>query len=276
MGTLFDRVISASCCACAAGALCLLVACQAVYPEVKTPLRPVRSGQTLEPLPPPDLRWIAVKSATIPQRTRDGRKWGNELGTNMPEAYVKLYLNGTELIRTKVVSGTLEPTWPDSPRGNFRVRPDDRLRVELWDARSLNDHPIGIREFGVQRSETRSRDVIDVECDSDARLVIADEPAHGIIGYGLAYEMRTYDVFVTRVYQESPASRVGIRVGDQIVSVQGKSPRDMKTGELQSLFNAPTAKGLELTIRHEDGSTIVTNVKEGAIYPLYRETGVID
>jgi hypothetical protein len=64
-----------------------------------------------------------------------------------------------------------------------------------------------------------------------------------------------------------------MRVGDQLLGIQGKAPREMREGEAQSLMNSQNPNGLELSVRHEDGSIVTVRVKEGAIYPLFREVG---
>ncbi|HQP37444.1 MAG TPA: PDZ domain-containing protein [Polyangiaceae bacterium] len=255
----------------------LLVACPAVYPEIKTPVRVVRAGQALDPPPPNDVRWIAFKGARIPALTRDGRRWGNDLAAGLPDAYAKLTINGVEALRTSIEKGTLTPSWAKSPRGNFRIQGQDKLRVEIWDTRVFNDHPIGIKDLGSMGAyDQRGLEEIQEECDSGATFTMSNEPAHGFVGYGLFYELRTYEAYVTRVYEESPASRLGIRPGDQIVSVDGQPVRGMAEGEVQSRFNAPAMQGLELSLRHEDGSTVTVTLKEGAVYPLFREIGAFE
>lgn len=263
--------------ACAASAAALLAACPAVYPELKTPMRPVAMGQALDPPPPSEVRWLAFKGARIPERTRDGRLWGNDLTKGLPDPYAKLMVSGVEVLRTKVQRSTLAPSWADSPKGNFRVRPDDKMRVEIWDARVINDHPIGLKDLGpLSTSDQRGLEEIQEECESGAQFSLANEPAHGFIGYGLSYELRTYEAFITRVFEESPASRAGLKPGDQLISIDGREVRAMKDGELQSLFNAPSIKGHQMAVRHEDGSTATVDIKEGAVYPLFREIGAFE
>lgn len=259
--------------ACAVGAAALLSACPAVYPEIKTAMRDVRAGQVLDPSPPSDLRWIAFKGATIPSLTRDGRRWGNELSSGLPDPYAKLLVNKGPLLQTTVQKGTLKPTWPDAPAGNFRLREEDRFRVEVWDARVINDHPIGIRDIGRLDSADVGSGELDVETESGVRVQIAIEPARGKVGYGFFYELRTYDVYVTRLFEESPAARAGIRPGDQILRINDKLARDMSDGEIRTAFNAPRPDGVRLAIKHADGAEVELVLKEGAIYPLFREVG---
>jgi hypothetical protein len=154
-----------------------------------------------------------------------------------------------EVLRTKVDRNTLSPAWADSPKGNFRVKPDDKMRVEIWDARVMNDHPIGVKDLGpMSTNEQRGLEEIQEECESGATFKLANEPAHGFVGYGFFFELRTYDAYVTRMYEESPAARVGMKSGDLLVTVDGRQVRQMKEGELQSIFNAPAMKGHDISV----------------------------
>jgi len=59
--------------------------CSAVYPELQTPVRSAE-GRALEAAPA-GLRWVSFKGATVPSETRDGRKWGSDLGRKSPDPY---------------------------------------------------------------------------------------------------------------------------------------------------------------------------------------------
>jgi hypothetical protein len=214
---------------------------------------------------------MSVVKATIPATTRDGRKWGNELSSGLPDPYVKILVNRGILLETSSQKKTLNPTWPNSPAGNFRIRDEDRFRVEVWDARVINDAPIGIKDIGRLASETVSGDELNLETDSGVRITIGIEPAKGKVGYGFFYEHRTYDTYITRVYEESPANRAGLRPGDQIVRIDGKLVREMSEGHIRGAFNASRPEGLQLAIKHADGTHRQLTLKEGAIYPLFRE-----
>jgi hypothetical protein len=249
-----------------------LLSCSAVYPELRTPIHPPMKGQQELESPPSDLRFLSFKGATVPPLTRDGRKW-DAVGGEAPDPYAILFVNGKRLVKTTVQSNTLNPTWPDAPKGNFRIADTDRLRVELWDANPVNDHPIGVKDVGIIDDETLRTGQMDVNCDSGAHVVLGIEPAHAQVGLGLFYELRTFDdVYVTRVLKESPAGRAGLKSGDQFVELGGKAVREMKPGEVQSTLNTPSVEGLSMRIRHEDGVELVLSLKEGAIYPLFDES----
>ncbi len=225
---------------------------------------------------PSDLRWIAFRSAMIPSETRDGRKWGGDLGHAAPDPYAILYLNGKQLLKTPVQIGTLTPTWPDGPAGNFRIKKHDRFRVELWDSKAFNDHPIGMKEVGSFEDAVELTGEAEIECDSDARVTLAVEPAHARVGLGFYYELRIGEVYVTRVYEESPAGRAGIKPGDQILAIDAKPIAGMKSSEVQSILNTPHYDGMAVRTRHRaDGQEVSVRLKDGAIFPLFSESGTL-
>jgi hypothetical protein len=254
--------------------LASIAACSAVYPEVQTPVR--QPDRRPVEAPPKELVWIAFKGATVPAETRDGRKWGGDLGNSTPDPYAELFLNGQLLLKTPAQSGTMNPTWPNAPAGNFRLSEGDRFRVELWDSRAIHDHPIGIKEIGmISEDEVQTASEGGVECDTGARVRVAFEPAHARLGLGFFYELRIGEVYVTRVYEESPAGRAGIKPGDQVLTLDGKAVANLKTVEIQSILNTPHLEGVAMTIQHPHGSSLSLSLKEGSIYPLFSEIGTL-
>ncbi len=251
---------------CVATALLLSsVGCGAVYPELKTPVRPAPPG-ALSPPPPEDLVFIRFSRAEIPPTTRDGRKW-DSVGGDAPDPFAKVFVDDKELFRTPVQSNTLTPTWPDAERANYRVPKGSRIRVELWDSNALNHQPICMRKISNLHNQVSS-EALELTCDSGAKILMRVEPAHAVMGLGFLYELRTLDVYVTRVAKESPANRVGLLPGDQLVKIQGKVARDMQEGEAKSLINTHSRTGLNLTVKHPDGSVADLTLKEGPIYPM--------
>jgi hypothetical protein len=254
--------------------LAALPGCPAVYPELGTRTTKVASDHAVDPPPPADLHWIRFTSAEVPPRTRDGRSWSK--GDKMPDPYAKLLVNGQEILRTNVQSSTLKPTWPDGPRGNFRLAPTDKLRVELWDKNALNDRPIGVRDVGRPTEEMRQSRAIRVELEGGGEVVLAYEPAHPVLGLGLWYELRNDACFVTRLLEQSPAARGGVEKGDEVVKLGGKVVKSLGPDDVQSLWNAVPLAGLPVTVRHASGATQDAVLKEGPIYPLFSQFGPID
>lgn len=239
--------------------------CATAYPTFATPVRDVpATSRELDPAPPEDLFYLRMGSAKIPKRTRDGRAW-DELGGKAPDPFAIVFLDGREIFRTRPQANTLEPTWPGSPGGNFRVGPRAELRIELFDSNSVQHRPICMVEIaGIDDDAfTGSREVL---CDSGATVTLVVEPAHAVWGVGVALEVHFGEVVVTRVEPESPASRAGLASGARIVAIQGKPVRDMVEGEARSLVNANLRTGISLTVLEDDGATRTVNVREGPIY----------
>jgi hypothetical protein len=256
---------------CVALGTVALAACSALYPEIKSPLRPFAGKATpQDEAPPKGLRWIAFKGATVPRETRDGRKW-DSVGGEAPDPYALLFVNDKLLIKTPVESNTLSPTWPDAPKGNFRVSPHDRLRIELWDSNPLNDHPIGLRDLGEVSEDQREEGEIRVDTESGAEVVVAYEPPHAQLGLGFSCELRDPEIVVTRVYEESPASRAGLKAGDQIETIAGRASKDVKVGDLKSILNTPQIQGLAMHVKHPDGAEAEVKLKDGPVFPLASE-----
>ena len=253
----------------------LLGGCPAFYPEVATQVRKAVVGQRLDPPPPENMRWIKFLSGRVPPKTRDGRAWDKGFGA-LPDPYAKLLLNRRELLRTPPQSETLAPTWPSAPRGNFRIVPNDLLRVELWNANTLNDLPIGIREIGHPTEEHRMNAQIRAEIEGGGEVVLAFEPAHAMFGLGFWFELRTNSSFVTRMLEGSPAERVGMQRGDEILRIADRDVKAMTSDELRSALNAVPAAGVLLLLRHPDGTTLTVKIKEGPIYPDYAQYGSLD
>lgn len=243
-----------------------LAGCGAVYPEISSPVRSPPAGRALDPAPPKNLVYIVFSGAKIPSKTRDGRQW-DSLGGAAPDPFAKLFLNDRELIRTPVQANTLEPTWPDQKKANYRLPENGAYRLEVWDSNAINNRPICMKTLH-DLTEDVGPAPVEIECDSGARVVLRIEPAHARWGLGFSYELRTQgSVSITRVIDESPAARAGLVAGDKVIQIQGKPVAKMDDGEPQSLINANADVGIELVLRGANGQDRKMTVKEGVIYP---------
>ena len=248
------------------GATAFASACAAVYPELATPTHAPVTGQELEP-PPETVKWIELKGASVPRLTRDGRPWGTG-SKNAPSSYAIVFVNGQPIIRTQPEADTFAPTWPGSKRGNFALAKGDRIRIELWESRPVNDRPIGVREITFT-GEVNDDNELTVLLDGGAEATLKIEPARPVVGLGFRYELRGIDgVFVTRVVEHSPAGRAGVKPGDQIVAIDGRPTHGMSEAEIRSLLNMHHPQGLALQLRRPDGSLVALSLKDGAIYEL--------
>jgi hypothetical protein len=178
-----------------------------------------------------------------------------------------LFLNDRELIRTPVQSNTLEPTWPDQKKANYRLPENGSYRLEVWDSNAINNQPICMKTLHDLKEDV-GQGPVEIECDSGARVELRIEPAHARWGLGFSYELRTQgSVAVTHVLSDSPAARAGMTPGEVILEIQGKKVATMDEGEPQSLINANADVGIQLVLKAENGQERKVSIKEGAIYP---------
>jgi hypothetical protein len=254
-----------------AGVLLGLVAmgCAAIYPEVSTPIGQPPSGSTLKPEPPDDYVYLYFKSARMPSHTRDGRAWGSAKDS-LPSPYAILYIDGTEIWRTEVESNTLEPTWPNQKKENYRIDAKTKLKVEIWDDHGLFPHPICQKEI---KKLSNYIDVgeVEVDCTGGASFLLAVEPAHAMWGLGFYYELRTTSVMISRVIAASPAGWAGLKPGDYIVEIMGKPISQLDSGQVQSAIRVNAGSGLTMKVRTGDSAPRQVEIKEAAIYPLAAE-----
>lgn len=255
-------------------ALAALAGCAAVYPELATRTRPIAAGVPLDPAPPSDVRWVKFTSATVPERTRDGRTW--QRSGKGADPYAKLLINGKEVLKTPVQSNTFTPTWPDGPKGNIKIGADDKLRIELWDSNALNDAPIGMKEIGRPTEEQVLEKRLRVEFDGGGELLMAYEPAHALQGLGLWYELKTEGCNITRMLEGSPAERAGLQPNDEVLEIAGRKVKIMTADEVKSAFNAVPFDGIALMLKHPDGTTLNVKLKEGPIYPIFSQFGPVE
>jgi hypothetical protein len=251
-----------------------LVGCPAVFPELGTRTRALPTGQPLDPPPPEGLRWLRVLSARIPEKSRGGRPW--QADGKFADPYVKVFINGKEIFRTAVQPNTLEPTWKEGPKGNFKFGAGDKLGIELLNSHPINDEPICVQAIGDIGNEALRDKRIDVRCEGGAEVGIAFEEAHAVLGAGLWYELRLDTCFITRLLHGSPAEREGLLPGDQILEISGRGVQTMTANEIRSTFNAIPVNGLSLKIKHRTGAPRKVTLKEGPIYPLYEQFGAVD
>jgi membrane-associated protease RseP (regulator of RpoE activity) len=246
-----------------------------LYPEVGTPINAPPPGMALDPPPPEDVIFLKFQGAEIPVKTRDGRNW-DQSGGALPDVFAKLIVDKREILVTQVEANTLRPTWPDQPHANYRIRPGAAVKVELWDSNAMVNTPVCTETvLNIHDSANEGRP-LRIDCNSGARILLQVEPAHPKLGIGLWYELKSGGVAVTRVLEESPAARAGLRKGDEIVSIQGEEVRKMDDDRAQSLINANASVGVELEIKRGPATTEKIKVKNGPMYPLVDEDVPLD
>jgi hypothetical protein len=240
--------------------------CAVVYPEVAAPLRPVIPVPDPKPAPPVDLFYVAVRSAEIPNHTRDGRRW-DELGSGAPDPYAIVFINDEELFRTTVETDSLSPTWKDAPKLNYIIPKGAKVKVEVWDDNAVNPEPICIVEQKNARSEALETGELDMYCQGGGRVDLDFAPAHARWGTGIYYELRGDGAAITRVLRYSPASRAGLSGGEEILKVGGKMVKGMSENQIKSAINGGVQSGVVLSVR-ANGQVRDVELKDGPVYWL--------
>ncbi|MGC4065390.1 MAG: PDZ domain-containing protein [Polyangiaceae bacterium] len=244
-------------------------ACAFVYPELSTPIHNRADDQPLEPAPPPDVFYVAVKSAHIPAKTRDGRRW-DKLGGAAPDVYAILFIDRVEVARTIVVPDSFDPSWSDPKPTNYKLPAGTELEVELWDDNALVSHPICKQTIkGIE--EVAAVGETELHCDSGASVVVAVTEPKAKIGIGLYYENRGKEAYVTRVIAASPAGRAGLHPGDRVVTVRGRAVASLTKGELESILNSGAKTGISVEVASQDGRTRKVELRDEAMYPVRGE-----
>jgi hypothetical protein len=230
---------------------------------ISTPIKDVPPGRDLDPPPPPNVIYIAVTGAEIPNRTRDGRSW-DELGSGLPDPFAIVLANDRELFRTPVARDSLKPTWPDGPKTSYELAKGTKLKVEIWDDNAIYKKPMcskTLRDLEDQ-AQTGSADLL---CEGGIEIHLAIKPAEAKFGLGFSYEFRADGVFISEVMPLSPASRAGVQKNSKIVTLMDKKPEALSEGEVQSLINVNGPTGLKLTLSPPSARSSV-ELKEGPIY----------
>jgi hypothetical protein len=249
---------------CLALALTASVSCGAIYPELRTSVRDVDEGEAVPGPPPRQMAYIEFERARIPPRAPDGRPWG-ETGDGLPDPVARLTVDGKTLIETPVEEDTLTPTWPTQRRANYTLKPRSHATVMLLDHGAMNDRLICAKEVGDLRAEAELGR-LELMCDNGARIWLAVQPARPKIGLGLFYELRIKQVFVSLVVENSPAGRAGLRVGDEIIALDGQWVRSMDEAQVRSVFNAGATNGVRVTMRRAGAAPKDVVLKEGPVF----------
>ena len=244
----------------------LVSGCALVYPELSAPLNAVPGQRRLDPPPPDDLLYLYVADGRIPPRTQDGRRW-DEVGSGAPDPFVVVLVDDVEILRTPVESNTRRPVWKQRPEANYRIPAGAAVRVEMWDQNTVQDQPICSEAFTDIHDDllTGGRFVL---CTSGARVHLVVERAKALWGLGFKYQVRKADGIITRVYQESPASRAELHEGQRISAVDGKPVAELGKGEFESRVNAHAQTGVGLQVVEGVGVSSTVTLRNGPIYPV--------
>src|SRR5688572_15183725 len=84
-------------------------------------------------------------------------------------------------------------------------------------------------------------------------------------GIGALIGVINNKTIVTHPYKNFPANKAGVRVGDEIISIDGKNVQGKPTGEVSSLLKGPAKTEVELKLRRSGRGDMVLKIKREKI-----------
>ena len=83
---------------------------------------------------------------------------------------------------------------------------------------------------------------------------LTEQTSGEVSGVGIRLQKQGQELTVTSVLDESPAERAGIRAGDKILIIDGRSSRNLTTESASQLIRGDSGSQLSVTLRRLDGS----------------------
>lgn len=249
-------------------ALGSLTGCGAIFPRYSTTVAEAPPGlvEGGEATPPPDtVVRVAAASGEVPPQTADARGWD---GQGMPDPYVVVVRNGTEVYRSRVVNDSIRPTWDTAHDfADLHIEPNDTLHIELRDDDGLTADVIGVYDGRGLPAEARGGSWA-LHFPRGASVTLSVTPPAPHVGMGVDFEYHSDRLVVLRVEFASSANIAGLRAGDRIVAINGRPVSGLSEGEARQGMDQATIRDVSLTVQHANASSDETiNVRRDALYP---------
>ncbi len=241
----------------------LLVLAACAYPRRSTPLLPAATEASFDA--PDDLYRLEIVSGHAPSRPRSNPEWDE--GDPLPDPFVRIYREDVLIYETPVADNTYEPTW-NALTPNLVIPRRAEMRIELWDSDRVGEEPIGIStQRGLPPNLLVDADMT-VRLDaSDAVVVIRLRRPQAKRGVGIRqYEVRSDAFVVLDVIPRSPAGRAGIRRGDRILAIGGRTVEELGEQRAASTLALAVERGHHLTVEKESGSTADVELDSGLVW----------
>jgi carboxyl-terminal processing protease len=96
-------------------------------------------------------------------------------------------------------------------------------------------------------------DTHQVYISKEARELSDTELKGKFEGIGATVDQRGGEIIISRPFDESPAKKAGIRIGDAILEVNGESTKGWTTQQAVAKIRGPRGTEVRLKVRHTDG-----------------------
>ncbi len=147
----------------------------------------------------------------------------------------------------------LRPTF-DVVTENLSLPATEDIRIELWDRDPGMPEPIGTwRGRGLPRTALPGADS-NLPLEGGAQLLFRVVAAEPLRGTGIEeYEVHGSALVILSMIERSPAGRAGVRVGDRVTAIDGKTVSELGDAASGALSMASSRRS-SLTVVHSDGS----------------------
>lgn len=255
------------CIVTAATALGAATGCGAIFPRYTTVLRAAPEGTSGsgELTPAPDfVHRIAAMRAELPRQNREARDWDNDAG---PDPYVVVFRNGEEIYRSRTLQNTLTPQWDAAHDfADVRIHDNDTLRIELRDDDGLGSDTVGAIERRGVPADARGGGNWEIRLEGGATLFLQTTTPPAQLGMGVTFDFRDDVLVVISVEEAGPAYSAGLRAGDRIVAIDGRSISSLGDGGSRDGMNRASTRDVQLTVSRPRGNETL-QVRRDAVYP---------
>jgi membrane-associated protease RseP (regulator of RpoE activity) len=231
-------------------------------------------GTVLQPPAPASVVWLRIAAAHVPATRPNGNPWDEDGSPPDPTVVVKV--DGEKILQSSVASDKTDPTWKHGPRGNYEIPDGAKVHIEVIDDDGLGGESIAAATVPPPRAAEAQGGIASFDLGGGVVVKLGVEPAHALWGLGFDYKLVLQSCRLTAMFAHGPAARAGMRLGDEILSIDGAPVADMSAEALRGRLGTVAAKGLKLQVLHAGGTTEAVSLAEGPIYPLVREHGPID
>lgn len=241
-----------------------LLAVGCVYPRRSTSLSPAHASREGLNAPAYVVAFTIV-SAQTPARARGDLAWDD--GGGLPDCYVRVYRNETQVFESSTLFDTLEPRWNETLPRNLYIPPDADLRFEVWDRDTVGGDPVGVyRNRGLPDHAVPGALAL-IPLDSGATLTVRVDAPRAHRGVGIEeYELQPAALVIRTVAPYSPAARAGLARGDRIVAIGERPIDDLSDAEAASALSLAQDRRHALRVTREDGAEREVELDEGHVW----------
>jgi hypothetical protein len=222
-------------------------------------------GRAVDGEAPRDLWQLRLVSAEIPPKRAGSLAWDDD--DSGPDPFVRVYRKGVLVFEGKAARDTTEPKWNEVLPKNIWLPRGEELRFEVWDQDNLQSDPVGIwTNIGLPATALPDADAR-LSLTNDSSLVFRVERPLPHRGVGVSiYEARGDSMVVLELIEHSPATRAGIKVGDRIVEIGGKSVEELGPSGSASALSMASQQKKQLVVEDSAGKRREVSLDAGYVW----------